>query len=498
MTNSAPVFDTALDAVSTAADALPTELEAVKGLDDQALLNAQRRLAQARARLDACASLLAGEVGYRSRRDLGYSGLAQREGFRTPESLVQHTTGSTAREATTLVQVGAMVHQAMADPATAESDSAMHESWLAAVGAAVTAGTLSVAAATAIRSGLGQPSSDLNGAGVTAESLAKAAATLLEEARSLNADELFKAARRLRDELDAAGIADRERAIYKARALRRVRRANGLSRYILDPDLETAAWLDDVYDKLTSPRRGGPRFVDPADQAWAKAITDDDRSTEQYTHDAFTMLLRLGVDADQNASHKITGSRAPAVRILISADRLTARSGPGRIEGSDTPVSIDTVERTICTSGTLAIAFDPSGQPVDLGREARLFTARQKIALAARDGGCMWTGCDRPASWSEAHHINQWERDHGRTDLADGILLCRYHHLLLHNNHWEIFRRNEAYWLVPPPEVDPTQSPRPLPSKSAALDDLRADRRRRDSMPPDQSESEPPAETDSA
>ena len=63
-------------------------------------------------RIGACASMVAGEVGHRSRRELGYSGLAQREGFRTPEALIQHTTGSTAREARTLVQVGGMVHEA--------------------------------------------------------------------------------------------------------------------------------------------------------------------------------------------------------------------------------------------------------------------------------------------------------------------------------------------------------------------------------------------------
>jgi hypothetical protein len=488
MSTPAAVFDTALAAVSSAAAGLPTELGTVKCLDDTMLLAAQHRLAQARQALDACASLVAGEVGYRSRRDLGYAGLAQREGFRTPEALIQHATGSTAREATTLIQVGTLVHQAMTDPAGAPGEVAAGESWLAAVGAAVTAGEISVAAATAIRTGLGHPSTGPGSSGpgsadgVTADQLAAAVAALLGEATDLNADELFKAARRLRDELDAAGIADRERAAYQARAFRRVHRAGGASRFILDPDLETAAYLDDLYDKLTSPRRGGPRFIDPADQAWADAILGDERSTEQYLHDAITGLLRLGVNADQNDSHQITGSRTPAVRILISADHLT-EGGPGRIEGGDTPISADSVERAICTGGTISILFDSAGQPVDLGREARLFNSRQKIALAARDGGCMWGNCDRPPAWTEAHHINQWKRDHGRTDLADGILLCRHHHLLLHNNHWDIVRNGNSYWLIPPPDIDPTQTPRPLASKSAALHDLQRETSQREKPP---------------
>ena len=131
------------------------------------------------------------------------------------------------------------------------------------------------------------------------------------------------------------------------------------------------------------------------------------------------------------------------------------------------------MERNICTGGTISILFDPDGRPVDLGREARLFNTRQKIALAARDGGCMWGNCDRPPAWTEAHHIKHWKRDHGNTDLADGILLCRHHHLLLHNNHWEIIRNGNTYWLIPPPDIDPTRTPRQLASKSAALRDLK-------------------------
>jgi hypothetical protein len=32
----------------------------------------------------------------------------------------------------------------------------------------------------------------------------------------------------------------------------------------------------------------------------------------------------------------------------------------------------------------------------------------------------MADGCDRPPSYCEAHHIDQWLRDDGKTDIADG------------------------------------------------------------------------------
>ena len=63
----------------------------------------------------------------------------------------------------------------------------------------------------------------------------------------------------------------------------------------------------------------------------------------------------------------------------------------------------------------------------------------------------MFPDCDRPASWFEYHHILFWARDTGRTDLADladAILLCRHHHLLLHTKGSEIRRDNTDYWLI--------------------------------------------------
>jgi len=152
------------------------------------------------------------------------------------------------------------------------------------------------------------------------------------------------------------------------------------------------------------------------------------------------------------------------VRVTGTERYLVARTGHGRLQRTQRPVSIETVERLACTQGTVAVVFDEHGQPLDVGREQRLFTSRQRTALAERDGGCRWTGCDRPPSWCEAHHIEHWARDGGRTDVADGILLCKHHHLLLHDHHWQIERRGPArseYWLIPPPD-HPGARPMPM------------------------------------
>ena len=47
-------------------------------------------------------------------------------------------------------------------------------------------------------------------------------------------------------------------------------------------------------------------------------------------------------------------------------------------------------------------------QPLEVGRASRVVTAAQRAALAVRDGGCVFPGCDRPLAWCEAHHLRHW------------------------------------------------------------------------------------------
>ncbi len=67
-------------------------------------------------------------------------------------------------------------------------------------------------------------------------------------------------------------------------------------------------------------------------------------------------------------------------------------------------------------------------------------------------------------------------REARKTDIADGVLLCRRHHMILHNNHWHIQRDEGTYWLRPPVTVDPTQTLLPMPSKSPPMLKLYADK----------------------
>ncbi|TFB49896.1 DUF222 domain-containing protein [Cryobacterium tagatosivorans] len=470
MSNLADDLRQAADAVAV----LGSSSADLAALPDAEALAGQKRIADARRLLDAYAAWMAATIARRSRPELGHSGLAAQQGFLSPEALIQNWTGSSRGDAHKLVAVGTMmadteaaerlVAGALEPPSGDVAEFVAKLPWQAPIARAVISGTLSVDAAESIRTGLGEIDT-----AVTAEKLAQALDRLLAEASALNADEVFKRARRMRDELDQAGIAAREKQAHDDRFLRVYRLRDGKVRLngLFAP--EDGEFVLSTFDSITSPRRGGVRFVDKEQAAWAKRIRDDPRTTEQIAADALVQLLKIAGEADQG---HVFGGRRPSVRVIVAEKTLSRQAGQtghGQLEGNPVPVSAETIERWLCDTGTRGIKFDDDGQCVNVGRDERLFTEKQRAGMAVRDGGCLWPGCDRPPAWTEAHHLDEWLRDNGYTDIADGVLLCHPHHLLLHNQHWEIIRIGAEYWLRPPASVDSAQTLVPLPSKRPPL-----------------------------
>ena len=409
------------------------------------LMEGMRHWAAHVRHVESVVAAFAGEIDRRSSRDAGYEGLAASTGARGPEGLVSTLTGKSARDARDLVTVGRLMD---APPV-----------WLTDVAAGVTSGEVSVGAAAAIVAGLGEPTPALG-----ADDLLDAAQTLVAEAANLPPEKVARRARELRDELDAAGVADREQALREKRFLRLTPRPDGMTSIfgLLDP--ESAALVTDAIDCVTAPRRNGPRFVDDAERARAEAIEKDPRTTEQLALDALVEMVRIAGAADRG---RVFGVRKPAVRVHVDGDDLERREGAGHLEGQTAAVSIATVERFACSDGYVPVVFRPGG-PVDVGLTQRLFTERQRIALAAIWGGCAHPDCDRPPSWTEAHHATEWECG-GRTDIANGVLLCRFHHMLVHNMGWTIRppdRRGGRWLMHPPPGRPGVRKPIELVSKS--------------------------------
>jgi len=404
----------------------------VNDFTDDALLAAQRAVAEVRRRVETQAAVVAAEIAHRSRRELGHTGLAATRGVRTAEDLIATVSGTTRRDARTLVKAGELqptstmrANGGGSSIAGADDASGVEgaggdgvaaatrlPAWLTVLGDAVATATLTVEAAEVIRTRLGAVTgADQLAAGATPGSdpltpeqrdaldvsLADAAQRLVAAAAGLTVEQLAVRASRVRDDLDLVGVAARERELHEKRYLRVFRQADGMTRIhgLLDP--ESAAIVVPVLDAATSPRRGGPRFVDPDAVQCAEDIVRDTRSTDQVTLDTLVELVRMGARVDDG---RLLGERKPTVRILVTKQDLDAprtpagnREGAAFFEGHPDAVSIETTERHICAGGAIPILFDDDGRVLNLGREQRLFSEKQRLAMAARDGGWSLSSC---------------------------------------------------------------------------------------------------------
>jgi hypothetical protein len=94
-----------------------------------------------------------------------------------------------------------------------------------------------------------------------------------------------------------------------------------------------------------------------------------------------------------------------------------------------------------------------------LGRARRTATAGQRLALAARDGGCSFPACDRPPDWCESHHVTPWT-DGGPTDVNNLTLVCGFHHREHAKRGWAVYMVDGLPEWIPPRWIDPQQTPR--------------------------------------
>ncbi|SJM55623.1 HNH nuclease [Gulosibacter sp. 10] len=140
-----------------------------------------------------------------------------------------------------------------------------------------------------------------------------------------------------------------------------------------------------------------------------------------------------------------------------------------------TVIDAGAARRLAAHADLIPVVLGTDSEVLDLGRAHRHFTRAQRIALAERDGGCAF--CGLPPGMTEAHHIDWWYADHGKTDLDNGVLLCTSCHHRIHEG-WQVR-------VVHPPELPSASAPPGGRSKTARPDAARPDAARPDAAPPD-------------
>ena len=126
--------------------------------------------------------------------------------------------------------------------------------------------------------------------------------------------------------------------------------------------------------------------------------------------------------------------------VSTTLDQLMKDSGQADLIGTREKISSETLHRLMCDAKVIRLIRDSDGEILDLGRAVRTAPLKFWQALAVRDGGCVFPGCDAPPTRCQAHHILWWDRDRGDTSLWNLALLCHHHHHLVHEGRWTMAR----------------------------------------------------------
>ncbi|GAA2758229.1 hypothetical protein F4554_003353 [Actinopolymorpha rutila] len=114
------------------------------------------------------------------------------------------------------------------------------------------------------------------------------------------------------------------------------------------------------------------------------------------------------------------------------------------------------MRRLACEADLIPVVLGGDGQVLDLGRSDRFFQEHQRRALAIRDGRhCHFPGCQIPEPRCVTHHMTAWDHG-GPTDLANEVLLCRFHRTTVHHEGWLVRIGSHGHpEYVPPQWCDP-------------------------------------------
>jgi hypothetical protein len=272
--------------------------------------------------------------------------------------------------------------------------------------------------------------------------------TMIEMAGRLPAHQLRRIGERilayvaphLADRADEAALARQEARAQRRRAFTLSSPVDGLVRLSGVLGVEDAATVHAALHPLCRP------------------LPDDDRTAEQRRADALIEVCRLALRTGELPGD---GGEPAQMAVTVPYEPLTHTLGAA-VTDTGERLSAATARRMACDARILPVVLGGAGQILDMGRARRLATGPLRRALHIRDRGCAFPDCDRPPRWTDAHHITPWF-DGGPTNLDNLVLLCGYHHRLIHhpNAGWQIRLATDQHPdFIPPHSLDSHQRPR--------------------------------------
>ncbi len=188
-----------------------------------------------------------------------------------------------------------------------------------------------------------------------------------------------------------------------------------------------------------------------------KAVPGEDLLTEAVGRrraDALVDVCRQGLTHHQTCDSPGL-SRHTIVIGLTHQQLLDGLGTAGITGGSNLPAA--TARRMACDANIIPAVYGGDSELLDYGRARRTVSAGLHRILNTRDGGCIFTACDRPPSSCETHHVKPWQQG-GNTEASLLALLCTFHHHLVHEGGWTMTIGTDKHhtpWFHPPDDRPP-------------------------------------------
>ncbi len=197
---------------------------------------------------------------------------------------------------------------------------------------------------------------------------------------------------------------------------------------------------------------------------------EDQRSLAERRGDGLAELCRQRLDT---ADLPMVGGQRPHLVVTVPLAELETRARHGMLDHGG-PLTPAQLRMLACEACVIPVVLDGNGQPLDIGRVSRVVPRHLRRAVAARDRGCAFPGCACPPSRCDAlnlaasHHIIEWQHG-GPTAIDNLVMLCRFHHRLIHGSDWAVTMTRGAPEFTPPKWVDPSQTARRKPPPQSRI-----------------------------
>lgn len=171
-------------------------------------------------------------------------------------------------------------------------------------------------------------------------------------------------------------------------------------------------------------------------------------------------LQQLGITDEHELDDLLDGwHTTPAVRAWYragleclggNAPAATTLSGHDLSPALAAAFCCDSSMRRVLSTGSTVLSY---------GKAHATIPQAIRDATVLRDRHCRFRGCTRLVDWCEVHHVTH--RAHDGTDRVDNcVLLCAYHHHVLHKPGWSVHLEPDGTLVVADPH-DRTWSTRP-------------------------------------